>query len=206
MLRARRPPVSGNRPDTRAHEPGVLMSLEQLAPPAPPPVARRDVVLLRWPAQEDLRARLEADGLPRLLLLSHECLAPVCADDLEDWVREPLDPEELEVRAAKVQHRARLRALRPRVDEHGLIRVGDRWIDLPPVQLPVAQLLISGFGRVVTAEQIQAAYLHAGGSMHPKAVKAMVGRVKRRLAELDLVLTNVRDRGYVLEGAEHRDR
>ena len=29
----------------------------------------------------------------------------------------------------------------------------------------------------------------------------MISRVKRRLAEVDLVLTNVRDRGYVLEAS-----
>jgi hypothetical protein len=175
------------------------MSLEQLAPPISAP-AHCNVVLLRWPAQEELRARLEDEGRPRLLLLSRQCLAPVCADELEDWVREPLDPEELEVRSAKLQHFAGQRALRPCLDEHGLIRVADRWVDLPPVQRPVAALLVSRFGRVVTAEEIQAVYLDAGGSMHPKAVKAMIGRVKRRLGELDLVLTNVRDQGYILEG------
>jgi hypothetical protein len=179
----------------------VVMSLEQLTPPAPP-VARRDVVLLRWPAQEDLRARLEADGRPRLLLLSRACLAPVCSDELEDWSREPLDPEELEIRAAKLRQLAGRHAGRPRVDEHGLIRVGDCWVDLPAVQLPVAALLIARFGRVVSAQEIQAAYLSAGGSVHPKAVKAMIGRVKRRLSELGLSLTNVRDRGYLLEPAD----
>jgi hypothetical protein len=176
------------------------MSLEQLAR-SEPSAARHDVALLRWPAQEDQRARLEEDDRPRLLLLSRSCLAPVCSDELEDWVREPLDPDELEARTAKLRYLAGLRALRPRVDEHGLIRVGDRWVDLPPVQLPVASLLISRFGRVVSAEEIQAVYLNAGGSVHPKAVKAMVGRVKRRLSELDLVLMNIRDRGYLLESA-----
>jgi len=175
------------------------MSLEQLAPHISK-ATHRGVVLLRWPAQEDLRAQLEADGLPRLLLLSRSCLAPVCLDELEDWVREPLDRDEIEIRSAKLEHLAGRCPSRPRVDEHGLIRVGGRWIDLPAVQLPVAALLISRFGRVVTAEEIQAVYLDAGGSMHPKAVKAMIGRVKRRLSELDLELTNVRDRGYLLEG------
>ena len=174
------------------------MTLEQL-PTRPPEFARPNVVLLRWPAQEQLREQLEAEGRPRLLLLTRECLAPVCADDLEDWVREPLDPEELERRGRTLERRARIRGLRPRVDEHGLIRVGERWVDLPAAQLPVARLLVTNLGRVVSAEAIQSAYVDAGGSIHPKAVKAMISRVKRRLAEVDLVLTNVRDRGYVLE-------
>jgi DNA-binding response OmpR family regulator len=174
------------------------MTIEQIASP-PPDLARLNVVLLRWPAQEHLREQLEAEGRPRLLLLSQECLAPVCVDDLEDWVREPLDHEELEHRGRTLEQRARLRGLRPRVDEHGLVRLGDRWIDLPPTQLPVARLLVQRLGRVVSAEEIQAAYVGAGGSMHPKAVKAMLSRVKRRMAEIGLVVTNVRDRGYLLE-------
>lgn len=178
------------------------MSLEQRVPSdssEPRAPSRCDVVLLRWPAQEDVRERLETDGLPRLLLISHSCSAPVCIDELEDWVREPLEPSELEARAATLRDRARLAARRPRIDESGLVRVGDRWVDLPPAQLAVAKVLIARLGRVVNAEQIQAAHLNAGGSTHPKAVKAMIGRIKRRLAELDLELTNVRDRGYLLE-------
>lgn len=176
------------------------MSSDQLAP-SRLNFSRRDVALLRWPAQEDVRDVLAAADLPRLLLISRDCPAPACIDALEDWLREPLDPDELELRAARLQRRARLRAFRPQVDANGLVRAGDRWVGLPPVQQPVAELLISRFGRVVSGEQIRAAYLDAGGSMHPKAVKAMISRVKRRLSELDLVLTTVRDRGYLLEGA-----
>ena len=181
------------------------MSLSQLvhAPPdeLQPDLSRQDVVLLRWPAQEELRERLADEGFPRLLLISRSCLPPVCADELEDWIREPLHPDELGARTATLRYRAQVRALRPRVDDSGLVRVGERWIDLPRVQLPVARLLIAELGRVVSAARIQSAYLDAGGSTHPKAVKAMIGRMKGRLAELDLVMTNVRDRGYMLESA-----
>jgi DNA-binding response OmpR family regulator len=114
-------------------------------------------------------------------------------------LREPLDAEELELRASRLQQRACLRASQPRVDDAGLVRVGSEWVDLPPVQLAVARLLIDRLGRVVPAAQIQAGCRSAGGSVHPKAVKAVIGRVKARLDELGLVLTNVRDRGYLLE-------
>lgn len=162
-------------------------------------VARCDVALLRWPAQESARERLAAEDVPRLLLISRSCPAPPCVDELEDWLREPLDPAELEVRASRLQRRARLRALRPRIDDSGLVRAGVRWVDLPAVQLAVARLLITRLGRVVPVEQIQAACRSAGASVHPKAVHAVIRRVKSRLLELDLVLTNVRDRGYLLE-------
>jgi hypothetical protein len=176
------------------------MSLEQLVP-IPSEAPGGEVALLRWPAQEPQRARLERDRLPRLLLISRACTAPICVDELEDWVREPLDADEIELRTATLRRRARTRTLRPSVDCSGLVRSGPRWVHLPPVQLPVAELLIERFGRVVAAEEIEAVYRKAGGSLHPKAVKAMIGRVKLRLAELDLALVNVRARGYLLEAA-----
>jgi hypothetical protein len=187
----------------------MSMSIEQLGSyppqldePDPTPrlhAAHGDVALLRWPAQTALRDQLAAQGVPRLLLIAHGCDAPVCVDELEDWAREPLDPVELDARTATLKRRAGHRALRPCIDDAGLVRVGDRWVDLPPVQLAVARLMVARLGRVVSAEQIQAACLDAGGSVHPKAVKATIGRVKSRLAELGLVLANVRDRGYLLE-------
>jgi two-component system, OmpR family, response regulator len=164
-------------------------------------LAPSGVALLRWPDEEAQRARLAADELPRLLLISRSCLAPECVDELEDWIREPLDHHELECRSTRLRHRAGLRAMRPRVDDSGLVRAGDRWVALPPLQLAVARVLIGRVGRVVTAETIQVACRRAGGSDHPKAVKAVIGRVRTRLAELDLTLTNVRDRGYVLGAA-----
>lgn len=185
------------------------MSLDQLLsfPPDHHPlepsrhqhVARCDVALLRWPAQSELRARLAAERAPRVLLISRSRAAPTCEDELEDWVREPIDPVELEVRVHRLRRRARLQALRPRVDDSGLVWVGAEWVDLPPVQLAVAQLLLARVGRVVPRAQIEAACLGAGASGHPKAVNAVISRVRRRLAELGLSLTNVRARGYLLE-------
>jgi DNA-binding winged helix-turn-helix (wHTH) protein len=185
------------------------MSLDQLlsSPPDHHPlepsghqhVARCDVALLRWPAQSELRDLLAAERAPRVLLISRSRAAPKCEDELEDWVREPIDPVELEVRVDRLRRRARLRALRPRVDDSGLVWVGSQWVDLPPVQLAVAQLLLARVGRVVPRAEIQAACLGAGASGHPKAVNAVISRVRRRLAELDLALTNVRARGYLLE-------
>ena len=98
--------------------------------------------------------------------------------------------------------RARLQARRPRVDPSGMIRVGDHLVDLPPVQLAVARVLVGRIGRVVSADEIQRACREAGGSVHPQAVKAVIGRARTRLAVVDLILTNIRDRGYLHEARE----
>jgi DNA-binding response OmpR family regulator len=156
-----------------------------------------EVALLRWPAQQSLRDRLAAEGLPRLLLISRGRSAPRC-DLLEDWVREPLDAWEIEIRTATLRRRARATTVRPHV-EQDLVWVGTRWLALAPAQLAVARLLISSFGHVVPLARLQAVARAAGGSGHLPALRTMMVRLKRRLGELDLSVRSVRERGYVLD-------
>jgi DNA-binding response OmpR family regulator len=157
-----------------------------------------EVVLLRWPAQEPLRRELTVDGRPRLLLIPRQRAAPACADRLEDWVREPLDPDEIAIRTSTLRRRARAYQLRPRVEDD-LVWTGGRWLALPPVQMAVAGLLIANFGHVVSASSIQAVCGAAGASTHLPAIRTMMVRLKRRLVTLDLVVRNVRERGYLLD-------
>jgi DNA-binding response OmpR family regulator len=157
-----------------------------------------DVPLLRWPAAEAARAELAARGMPRLLVVPADAAPPRCIDPLEDWVREPVAAGDVDARLATLTRRAVAQECRPRIDEAGTLWVGARSVVLPAVQVPVARLLVARFAQVVPADQIRAAYRAGGGSTHPKAVKAMIGRVRQRVAELELTLANVRDRGYLL--------
>jgi DNA-binding response OmpR family regulator len=168
-------------------------------------LAGDEVPLLRWPAQEPLRRRLAAAGAPRLLLLTADHPPPDDWDDLEDWLREPVDVEELEVRRQTVRTRARRARLRPRFDEGGLLHVGDAWIDLSPGQLPLARLLVDELDRVVRHEELEAACAAAGVSTHATALKAAMGRLERRLAAVGLRLRSIRGRGYLLEPPELPD-
>ena len=49
----------------------------------PGAVAAIDVPLIEWPAAEELRARLAAEGRPRLLVVSPSSPPPRCLDELE---------------------------------------------------------------------------------------------------------------------------
>jgi DNA-binding response OmpR family regulator len=164
-----------------------------------------DVTVLHWPADEVARARLAAQGMPRVLVISPSSAPPPSADALEDWVREPVRDDELAARVATLAERARIGAHRPRVDDTGAVWVGRRSVALPAVQQPVVRLLVARFAQLVPAAEIAAAYSEAGGSTHPKAVKAMIGRVRSRVGTLDLTLTNVRNRGYLLGPAGNGD-
>ncbi len=168
-----------------------------------------DVHLVRWPAEEDRRLELAAAGTPRILLVGGDAAPPEHWDELEDWVRLPFDSEELGARARPLRQRA-WAAARPVLEDEGIVRVGDRWVDIPSAQVPVLELLVAHFGELVYGEAIEKVYLNHGGGPRVSSHKAMVVRLRRRLAVLGLALHSVRDRGYLLdwldEPGAHPDR
>jgi hypothetical protein len=159
------------------------------------------VRLLPWPDEDHAREELAAAGVPRILLLAADAAPPENWDELEDWVRLPLDPEELHHRARTLRRRSRATD-RPCFDDDGLLRVGDRWVDLPAGPRAVVELLVDRFGHVVYGDELAETYLDAGGSAGESARKTMIVRVRHRLADLGLELHNVRDSGYLLDWAE----
>jgi hypothetical protein len=158
------------------------------------------VRLLHWPADDHTRSGLDAAGVPRLLLVAPDAAPPAAWGDLEDWVRLPLDPDELRTRTRTLRRRARAHE-RPWFDGDGLLRAGDRWLDVAHGPRAVVALLVERFGELVGAEELAEAYLASGGSAGASARKTMIARVRRRLTELGLDLHNVRDAGYLLEWA-----
>jgi hypothetical protein len=156
------------------------------------------VRLVRWPDENDVREQLAAAGVPRILLIGSDAAPPEDWDELEDWVRLPLDPDELQHRARTLRRRARATD-RPWFDDDGLLRVGERWVDLPSGPRAVVELLVTRFGQVVYGDELAKTYLDAGGSAGESARKTMIVRVRHRLAEVGLELHNVRDSGYLLD-------
>lgn len=165
-------------------------------------LAGDEVPLLRWPEEEPLRRDLAAAGAPRLLLLAAGQPPPDHWDELEDWIREPVDLAELEVRRQTVRARALLALRRPWFDDAGLLRVGDEWVGLSPNQMPIARLLVERLNRLVHHEALVDACEAAGISTHATALKAAMGRLERRLAPVGLCLRSIRGRGYLLEVAD----
>ena len=115
-----------------------------------------DVHLVRWPAEEPRRLTSKRRATVRSSSSAGTRRPPEDWDELEDWIRLPLDPDELRPAPARCRHRAR-RVARPVVDDGGLLRVGDQWVDLA-VGRAVAEVLVGRFGEVVPAEE------HRGGT------------------------------------------
>jgi hypothetical protein len=175
-------------------------------PPAPSSSAGPDLTLggvavLRWPAQAADRDRLAATGKPRLLLVEDGQGAPFVTDPLENWVRDPFDPADLDNRLATLAARARRLTERPRFDADGLLWMGDRWVNVPDAMRPIVDVLVARLGQIVRRDEIVAACSAAGMSTRDSAVKGTIRRLDQRFAQVGLELHNVRDRGYLLQAS-----
>jgi DNA-binding response OmpR family regulator len=158
-----------------------------------------EVVLLRWPEEESVRARLVEAAAPRLLLVDRGAHPPLVTDPLEDWIRVPADEVDLHARVDALERRARQRRTGvPDLDDDGVLRFGGGWVPLPPVEARLTGALIERCGAVVSRADLARAGW-PDGSPGRNALDVHVLRLRRRLSPLGLAIRTVRSRGYLLE-------
>lgn len=129
-------------------------------------------------------------------------MPPLAPDCLEDWVR--LGCGELDVRArvsnletrAATHHTDRTAA--PVLDDDGVLRHGDRWVSLPPVEARLAVALLDRYAAVVSRDTLTKAGWPSGTSGR-NALDVHILRLRRRIHPVGLVIRTVRSRGYLLE-------
>jgi len=164
-------------------------------------VSKVDVTLLAWPDEDERRRRLSLVGGPRLLLIADGHPLPPVVDCLEDWIRVPAAEEEVRARVEALTVRMGAHShLLPALDLHGVLRFGDRWTALPPLEARLTEALLNRFGTVASRE----ALIKAGwprGAPGRNALDVHVLRLRRRLAPLSLAIRTVRSRGYLLESS-----
>jgi DNA-binding winged helix-turn-helix (wHTH) protein len=123
----------------------------------------------------------------------------VPADELEDWIRVPAQALDVVVRLAGLERRAQApEVLRPRIDDDGVLSMGETWVSLPPVDHRLARVLVERFNAVVSRDTLA----RAGWPDRTPARNALdvhVLRLRRRLEPLGLAIRTVRSRGYALE-------
>jgi DNA-binding response OmpR family regulator len=163
-----------------------------------------EVTLVRWPDEDARRASLREAGRARLLLVDHGLPAPEVLDPLEDWIRVPADEADMHARLTMLARRVSA-VLDPRptlVD--GVLRLGDRWVALAPVEARLVAVLLDRYGAVVDRSLLTRAGW-SGGAPSRNALDVKIFRVRRRIATLGLTIRTVRSRGYLLEAAGPTD-
>lgn len=161
-----------------------------------------EVALIRWPAEADRRAALADGDAPRLLLLEAGASPPEVVDCLEDWIRVPAADADLRARVRALEARThRHLRLVPDLDVYGVLRFGNAWVSLPPVEARLVDALIERFGAVVGRDTLRRS-VWPGSSPGRNVLDVHVLRLRRRLAPLGLVIRTVRSRGYMLEAEE----
>jgi hypothetical protein len=156
-----------------------------------------EVALVPWPSAEDRRHTLRDAGLPRLLLVPEDCDPPVTDDVLEDWVRTPADPREVQARVSTLRLRA-TRGLHPRLDDNGRLYVGTQWVALSPIECRLIGALLERFGSVVSRATLTRAGWPSGEPSRNQ-LDVHVLRLRRRVEPLGLSLRTLRARGYSLD-------
>lgn len=157
-----------------------------------------DAVQVHWPSEPDRRAFLASARVPRLLLVEPGAPPPLVEDALEDWIRLPAEPVDVEARLHTLAARAADGHPRPELDDDGILRFGECWVALSPVERALARVLVERFRAVVGRDTLgRSAW--PGGAPTRNALDVHVLRLRRRLAAVGLEIRTVRSRGYLMQ-------
>lgn len=173
-----------------------------IPPSTGPPDRALDVALISWPQDEVLRSRLAAAHRPRLLLVGAADPPPPADDELEDWIRYPLDPDELTIRIATLADRARRARRHPPslvLDADGVLRADDRWVALAPLVARVLEVLLARPGALVYRSELIAAAWPDEPPVDERALDGVIGRLRRRVAPLGVRIHTLPRLGFMLD-------
>lgn len=160
-----------------------------------------DVELIHWPSQSLRRRRLADLERPRLLLVAAEADPPRSTDLIEDWVRLPASDGDVRARIRDLQLRVAQHDTAPTIDDDGVLRYAMKTVALSDLHARLIRLLVDRLGRVVSRSELE----DAGWGENPPArntVDVHMTRLRRRLADVDLSMRTVRNRGFILERSD----
>ena len=160
-----------------------------------------DVRLLRWPIERDAAVSLEAAGLPFLLLVPHDEAPPVSGYRLMDWVRSPVDPDELVARRENLEGRFLQSSdgPRPAFDDESLrLSFGQATVDVASSQATVLRVLLDEYRQIVPISEVRVALGLDDGDPE-ELLASRIARLRRVVGTVGLHVTRVRSVGFALE-------
>jgi hypothetical protein len=159
-----------------------------------------EVALVHWPAEAERLERLRARREPRLVVVE-EGPPPTTDDWLEDWLRTPVDEEEIRIRLQTLRDRARNHAAELVLDD-GVLRVGRHVVVLPPIQARLAVALLERRNAVVSRETLLRRGWPDEKPKDRNVLDVHLARLRRLVADTGVEIRTVHRRGYLLQAPE----
>ena len=157
-----------------------------------------NVVVVYVPEESERLEQLRAADVPRLVVVAAGTEPPTVVGDYEEWIRFPADAADVLARLEALKTRARRRAaLRPSLDNDGLLHFGAAWVALSATDEKLARIFLADFGHVVPASTL----LGVLAKDHRRAVRQPISRLRQRIEPLGLTITFVQPRGYLMHPA-----
>lgn len=164
------------------------------------------IELLRWPEQDLARRSLLRSGIPRLLVLSGSEKPPedICFD--EDWIRAPYRLADLHARVRRLAKSLNEQSTTELwLDEQRVLHRGNLTAVLTAFEAVVAAALLERPGEIVTRSAIEQSLWSDQTAPRPRAVDAVVYRLRGHCCGLGLKIITVRGEGFMLRTApSHR--
>lgn len=155
------------------------------------------MAFVRWPAEKARRSELERLGVPRLLIVAPDAVIPLSVDPLEDWIRPPVEQQEVATRVRQLRARATARAA-PVIDDFDMLRYGSGRLGLSAVEARLMRALIASLGEVVERDMLMAAGWPDRAPTTRNALDLHILRLRRRIRPLGFEIRTVWRRGYSL--------
>jgi DNA-binding response OmpR family regulator len=160
-----------------------------------------DVAVVYLPRERDRLEALRRSGGARVVVVD-EGPPPMDGDCLEEWLRTPVDVDELKARVATVWSRAQRHGVVPTVDADGVLRYRGKIVMLAPLQRRLVEPLIERLGAVVGRETLLRRAWPTGAPEKRNVLDVHVARLRKQFADVGLELKTVRRRGYLLSPSE----
>lgn len=155
--------------------------------------------MLRWPAQDAQREKHRDQGEPRLLVIDRGTPAPLCLDELEDWIRLPAGREDVEVRLENLRARAaKLEAEIPKIRSDHMLCFRGTMTRLSGIDARIMDALISSYGLTVSRSTLVDSGWPDRRLERSNVLDLRILRLRRRLRKTDLEIRTCRGSGYVL--------
>lgn len=135
---------------------------------------------------------------PVLYLVAADDRAPARWGDLEDWVRLPVESDELHARADRLVSRAALVGAVPMEVDDDVLRVGDSLVILSPLEGRLLCLLLTRRGESVSREAATAALWPDEPPADTRALDNRLKTLRQRISDLPLRIHTLRGRGLML--------